>query len=106
MIFNTRKVIEVKLNDLTLHIRPLDAMQQAEVLDMLVDCVDTKSVIKASQVAIGYAIDKIEGLFDEDGKAVDIKESGILGIPVDVLKLIVDEIVQAGRLEERYAKKS
>lgn len=106
MIFNTRKLVKVALEDLTLHIKPLDAMQQAEVLDLVADAKDHKATIKVAELAIGYAIEKIEGLTDEDGNEIDIKVSGCLGLPFGVLQEVLSAVINAGRLEEKHAKKS
>jgi hypothetical protein len=104
MIFNTRKIIKKTLGDLVLHIKPLDAMQQAEVLDLLTDCETTKRVVEVAEIAIGYAIDKVEGLFDEDGKPIETL-ANCRGLSVETLKQIIDEIIIAGNLEESYSKK-
>ena len=114
MIFNTRKIIKKTVDDLVLHIKPLNAIQQAEVLDLLQGMTTTRSIIDIAHVAMDYAIDAVEGLFDEDGQEVKIprNEAGELskdfthGLSVTVLQKVVHEIVNAGNLEEHYAKKS
>lgn len=113
MIFNTRKLITKQVDGIEISIRPLNAMQQAEVLDLLNTITDTKSVVKIAHIAMDYALDGIAGLVDEDGKEVAPKrndgaldESFTYGLPVLTLQKIITEIVNAGNLEEHYAKKS
>ncbi len=113
MIFNTRKIIKKTVDDLVLHIKPLNAIQQAEVLDLLQAITTTKSIVDISHVAMDYALDAVEGLFNEDGQEVKVprNEAGELskdfanGLSVTILQKIIHEIVNAGNLEEHYTKK-
>lgn len=114
MIFNTRKIIKKMVDDLVLHIKPLNAIQQAEVLDLVQAISTTKSVVDVAHVAMDYAIESVEGLFNEDGHEVKVprNEAGELsrdfvnGLSVATLHQVIREIVSAGNLEEHYSKKS
>ena len=65
-------------------------------------------MVGVAKVAMGYSIQRIEGLKDEDGNDVQYVDSDefVNGLSIGVLQQIVHEIVKAGNLEERYAKKS
>jgi len=114
MIFNTRKIIKKTVEDLVLHIKPLNAIQQAEVLDLLQGLTKNSHIVDIAHVAMDYAIDAVEGLFDEDGQSVKVprNEAGELckdfanGLSIATLHEVVKAIVNAGNLEEHYAKKS
>jgi uncharacterized protein (UPF0128 family) len=114
MIFNTRKIIKKTVDDLVLHIKPLNAIQQAEVLDLLQDMTSNSKIVNIAHIAMDYAVDAVEGLFNEDGQEVKVprNEVGELsrdfvnGLNIATLHKVVQEIAHAGNLEEHYAKKS
>ena len=113
MIFNTRKIVTRAVDGIDIAIKPLNAMQQAEVLDLLNCITDTKSIVKVAHCAMDYGLEAVAGLIDEDGNQVAVRridgaldESFTFGLPVLTLQKIITEIVNAGNLEEHYAKKS
>lgn len=96
MIFNTKKPHVLEIDGLTVTCHQPDAVEQAEMMDTLMD--DTvKGAKKLPKTALKFfeiAVDDITGVQDEDGNSVPFEktEAYVRGFPLTTLRAIVDAV--------------
>lgn len=115
MIWNSRQpqVREVLGAEWTL--KPLDAIQQATLLDQLAKTEGSAEIVDCAYLALDMAFVSVAGIVDEAGQPVTGPTRGldghldrewVLGLSVQALNALIASIADLGRLAEATRKKS
>lgn len=112
MVFNSIIPKDVVIDNVTFKVKPLTALQQADIMDMLSSMKTNVDLVKAGQKAIDYALIDVTGLKDAEGHYVkptrdangNLEQSFLDGLGALELRPIVRAIVDASTLREDVKK--
>lgn len=112
MLFNSRKPIEVDIDNVKFIVKKLTALQQAEVMDALATIKSNVDLVKVGHMVLNFSLVDIDDLFDDEGNAIKPEREGdrlterfLDGIGVPQIQPIVSALLKASSLTEDLKKK-